>query len=69
MVELSSRHSIRCEWTATALHVAGKPNCSSRTKHVALRLFFLRQLFNSGKTAIHRLETQATLADCATAVL
>ncbi len=56
---------INCDSTG-ALHLAGNSTYSSRTKHIALRYFFLRELVKSGKITIHHVATTAMLADCAT---
>lgn len=43
-----------CVDNTRALHIAGNNICSSRTKHVALRVFFLKELVNDGNITIHR---------------
>ena len=49
--------------TAT-LHVIGNRACSSRSKHIALRFFYIRELVSEGKTTIH--STEDNLADIET---
>ena len=56
---------INCDST-DALHVSGNSTYSSRTKHIALSFFFLRELVKGGKITIHHVPTQQMLADCAT---
>lgn len=46
-----------------ALHVVGNPTCCARTKHIALRLFYLKELFRDGETALHHVPTQNQSAD------
>ena len=55
---------INCDSTG-ALHVAGNSTYSSRTKHIALSFFFLRELIKGRKLAIHHVPAQQMLADCA----
>ena len=59
---------INCDRSG-ALHVAGNSTYSSRTKNIALRFFFLRELIKGGKIIIHHVPTQQILADCATKLL
>ena len=56
---------IHCD-SMGALTVPGNSTYSSRTKHIALRLFFTRQLVNNGKNTLHHVPTGKMLADCAT---
>ena len=49
-----------------ALSVAGNAMFSSRTKHIALRFFFVRELIKWNKTTFHHKPTQQMLADIAT---
>lgn len=69
MIELSftpfDSVPIHCDITG-ALHIAGNSMYSSKTKHIALRFFFLRELVKSGNIAIHRVGTHQMLAECAT---
>ena len=43
---------LNCDNTAT-LHVLGNRSINSRTKHIALRLFFIRELVSEGRIFIH----------------
>ena len=45
-----------CDNTAT-LHALGNRSFSSRTKHIALRFFFIRELVTEGKISIHYIPT------------
>ena len=49
-----------------ALSVAGNAMFSSRTKHIALRFFFVRELIKRNKITLHHKPTQQMLADIAT---
>ena len=49
-----------------ALSVAGNAMFSSRIKHIALRLFFVRELIKRNKITLHHKPTQQMLADTAT---
>lgn len=51
--------------TAT-LHVIGNRAYSSRTKHIALRFFYIRELVTEGKISIHHIPTEDQLADIGT---
>lgn len=55
---------INCDSTG-ALTVAGNSTYSSRTKRIALRFFFIRELVNNGKIVLHHVPTRKMLADCA----
>ena len=48
--------------TAT-LHVIGNRAYSSRTKHIALRFFYIRELVSEGKITIRYISTEDQLAD------
>ena len=49
-----------------ALSVAGNAMFSSRTKHIALRFFFVRELIKRNKITLHHKPTRQMLADIAT---
>ena len=49
-----------------ALSVAGNAMFSSRTKHIALRFFFVRELIKRNKITLHHQPTQQMLAGIAT---
>ena len=49
-----------------ALSVAGNAMFSSRTKHIALRFFFVRELIKWNKITLHHQPTQQMLAGIAT---
>ena len=49
-----------------ALSVAGNAMFSSRTKHIALRFFFVRELIKINKITLHHKPTQQMLGDIAT---
>ena len=51
--------------TAT-LHVIGNRAYSSRTKHIALRFFYIRELVSEGKITIHYVSIEDNLADIGT---
>ena len=59
----------RYQFNTEALQVARNSTCSSRTKHSALRLFFLKELVKEGKIVLHHVRTQAQLADITTKYL
>lgn len=44
-------------------HVAGNQIYSSRTKHVALRFFYIRELIKEGKISIHYVRTKDEIAE------
>ena len=50
----------------SALHVSGNRTFSPRTKHIALRYFFVQDLVKEGKVAIHFVKTEQQLADLGT---
>lgn len=52
-----------------ALSLAANSMFSSRTKHIALRFFFLRELIKRRRITVHHVPTQAMLADIATKYL
>ena len=54
--------------TAT-LHVLGNQAFSSRTKHIALRYFYVRELVTEGAMSIHYIPTDLQLADIGTKFL
>ena len=54
-----------CDNTAT-LHALGNRSFSSRTKHIALRFFFIRELVTEGKISIHYIPTDDNPADIGT---
>ena len=45
------------------LHVIGKRAFSSRTKHIALRYFYIRELVKENKITTHYISTENQLAD------
>lgn len=45
------------------LHVIGNQTLSARTKHVALGMFYIRELVNDGKIVIQYVPTDKQLAD------
>ena len=49
-----------------ALSVAGNAMFSSRTKHIALRFFFVRELIKRNKITLHHKPIQQMPADIAT---
>ena len=51
--------------TAT-LHVIGNRAFSSRTKHIALRFFYIRELVKENKITTHYISTERQLADIGT---
>ena len=51
--------------TAT-LHVIGNGAFSSRTKHIALRFFYIRELVKQNKLTTHIISTERQLADIET---
>ena len=54
-----------CDNTAT-LHALGNRSFSSRTKHIALRFFFIRELVTEGKISIPYIPTDDNHADIGT---
>lgn len=56
---------VYCDNTAT-LHALGNRSFSSRTKHIALRFFFIRELVTERKISIHYVPTEDNLADIGT---
>ena len=54
---------------AGALHIAGNSTYSSRTRHIALRFFFLNELIKEGRITIHNLVTTKQLTDIRTKFL
>ena len=51
------------------LHIAGNSTYSSRTKHIALCFFYLKELDKDGKIIIHHVETQIQPVDVGTRFL
>ena len=47
----------------SALHVAGNRTYSPRSKHIALRYFFVQELVEEGKVSIHYVKSEDQLAD------
>ena len=56
---------VYCDNTAT-LHALGNRSFSLRTKHIALRFFFMRELVSEGRISIHYVPTEKSLADIGT---
>ena len=56
---------LRIDNTAT-LHVVGNLTFSSRTKHVGLLLFYIRELVKENKITSHYVSTERQLADIGT---
>ena len=54
-----------CDNTAT-LHALVNRSFSSRTKHIALRFFFIRELVTEGKISIHYIPTDDNPTDIRT---
>ena len=52
-----------------ALHKAGNSTYGSRTKHIALRFIYFKDLVKDGKITIHHVATQKQLADVGTKFL
>ena len=57
-----------CDNTAT-LHALGNRSFSSRTKHIALRFFFIRELVTEGNISIHYIPTDDNPTDIRTCLL
>ena len=55
--------------STSTLHVIGNQAFSSRTKHIALRFFYVRELVNDGAISIHYISTENHLADIGTKLL
>ena len=62
--EFAQMH-VYCDNTAT-LHALGNRSSSSRTKHIALRFFFIRELVTEERIFIHYVPTEDNLADIGT---
>lgn len=60
--------SLHIDNTAT-LHVIGNQAYSSRTKHIALRYFYIRELVKDGAISLHSISTELQLADIGTKFL
>ena len=56
---------LHCDNTAT-LHALGNRSFSSRTKHIALRFFFIRELVSEGRISIYYIPTDINPADIGT---
>ena len=56
---------MNCDSTE-AMSVLANRSYSSRTKHAALRFFFIRELVKSGRITLHHVPTGAMLADVGT---
>lgn len=56
---------LHCDNTAT-LHALGNRSFSSRTKHIALRYFYIRELVTEGKISTHYIPTNDNPADIGT---
>jgi len=56
---------LHCDNTAT-LHALGNRSYSSRTKHIALRYFYIRELVSEGKISTHYISTKDNPADIGT---
>ena len=56
---------VYCDNTAT-LHALGNRSFSSRTKHIALPFFFMREPVTEGRISIHYVPTEDSLADIVT---
>ena len=54
-----------CDNTAT-LNALGNRSFSSRTKHIALRFFFMRELVSEGRISIHYIPTDINPAEIGT---
>ena len=52
-----------------ALHVAGNHTFSSHAKHVALRLFYIREVVQESKVSIHYVLTEDNISDLGTKFL
>ena len=52
-----------------AVRIAGNSTYSSRTKHIALRFVYLKELVKDGNIPIHHVKTQKQLADVGTKFL
>jgi len=56
---------LHCDNIAT-LHAIGNRSFSSRTKHIALRYFYIRELVTEGKISTHYIPTNDNPADIGT---
>ena len=59
------RVPLKIDNTAT-LHVIGNHAYGSRTKHIALRFFYIRELVKENKITTHYVSTEDNLADIGT---
>ena len=53
----------------SAPHVAGNHTFSSRAKHVARRLFYVREVVQESKVSIHYVPTEDNISDLGTKLL
>ena len=56
---------LHCDNTAT-LHALGNRSYSSRTKHIGLRYFYIRELVTEGTISTHYISTKDNPADIGT---
>ena len=56
---------VYCDNTAT-LHALGNRSFSLRTKHIALRFFFIRELVTEGRISIQYVQTENNVANIGT---
>ena len=57
--------TLYCDNTAT-LHALGNRSFSSRTKHITLRFFYIRELVSEGRISINYISTDNNPADIGT---
>ena len=73
MPELGFEEAFKCIpvhiENTSALYVAGNKTYSSRVKHVALRLFYVREIIQEEKISIHYVPTELNIADIGTKFL
>ena len=73
MQELGFGETFKCVLlhigNTSALHVAGNSTFSSRAKHMALRLFYIREIAKEGKVIIHYVPSENNLPDLGTIIL
>ncbi|CAB1110628.1 unnamed protein product [Ectocarpus sp. CCAP 1310/34] len=55
-----------CDNTATLHALGNRSSFSSRTKHIALRFFYIRELVSEGRISIHYIPTDSNPADIGT---
>ena len=63
-----SQVPLHCDNTAT-LHALGNRSFSSRTKHFALRFFYIQELVSEGRISINYISTDSNHADIGTKYL